>query len=305
MRKKASIFVLATVALLYGLSYTYDYLIRKNDFNKVWWLGQIENKNFDFVFLGNSRVYTMLQTDIIEKSWDQKGLNISLDGANLAQQYLMLHSFLKNNNRTKKLYFNIDFTELAMQQNSDMRVWCFLPYLNDDEICSTLKENYGNKMLAWKYIPFYKYMEFNSKIGLLTVANSIFHIEKKPFNDHGDFLNTPNRKFNLKDTFANKIIEPKNINLIYFEKILHLCKEKNIESHLYTAPVNTIISRTWVNRKDIIDKYILPVASKYGADYIDYTELPLSSNPDLFADVTHLNAEGRSQWMKFVEKFVH
>ena len=299
------IFIVATVALLYGLSFTYDYFIRKNDFNKVWWLDHFRNKKYDFVFLGNSRVYTMIRTDTLERSWNQKGLNISLDGADLAQQYLMLHSFLKNNNRTKKLYFNIDFSELAMQQNNDMRVWCFLPYLNDYEIYSTLKENYGNKVFAWKYIPFYKYTEFNSKIGLLTVANSFFYLEKKPFNSYGDFMNVPNRKFNLKDTFADKIIEPKYLNILYFEKILQLCKENKIELHLYTAPVNKIISRTWLNRKDIINKFILPLAGKYGADYTDYTELPLSENPDLFADVTHLNSEGRSQWMKYVEKFPH
>ena len=306
MAKKVIIFILVTIAGFYTLNYTYDYFIRKNDFNKVWWLDHIKNKEYDFAFLGHSRVYTMIQTDTLEKYWNKKGINISLDGSNISQQYLMLYLFLKNGNTVKDVYYNIDFNEFENHLNNEMRVWCFLPYIYDDVVYTELGKAYGEKRaFCWRYLPFYKNVEFNSKIGFLSVANSIIKLEKKPFNKYGDFKGISNHKGKIGRNYQPNNIYPQLLNLEEFRNILTICKKNNIRLHLYTTPVWKETREGIMNIDMIKNRIILPLAKEYGATYEDFTFNPLAENRDLFLDNTHFNSEGVNQWMKYVEKFPH
>ena len=303
MRKNTIIFILSTIVGLYALNYLYDFMIKKDTFNKVWWMNHIHDKNYDFAFLGNSRVYTMIRTDSLEKKWHQKGINISLDGSNLAQQYMLLYQFLKNGNTVKDLYLNIDFSNLEGKLDHELRVWCFLPYIYDDTIYSGIKACFGNRAFYWRYIPFYKNIEFNSRIGIFTVGNAIVNLEKKPFNKYGDFTNVSKHKGKIGVSYPANSIKPKAENVRQFEKILVICKEHQIKLHIYTAPMWKEVRDKYLNLPDIKSNYIVRLADKYGAEYHDYTNLSIADSANYFADNTHLNLKGVDAWMKYVEDF--
>lgn len=109
------------------------------------------------------------------------------------QHYLLLEHFLANGNKIHDLYMDLPIVKMNYDLNSTTRIWCFLPYINSDTaVASEIRRQFDYQtMFYWKYIPFFKYAEFNSKIGPITVISKFVKIAPNPYNEWGDQKHVP------------------------------------------------------------------------------------------------------------------
>jgi len=292
-------FVILTVVLFYGLDSVYTYIIKRDNFDKVWWMAKIENKNYDFALIGASRVYAMVQTDTLENRWHKKGIDIALDGSNIMEQYLILKKFYSNHNTVKDLFVELDVINMGYKMNSDFRVWCFLPFIKDDEsVYLELGENFDQRrVFCWKYVPFYRYVDFNSKLGPITILNAFMKFQKPPYTKTGDWqgkmlrsINNENKNPDLPKKTAFMIVA--KVQYDYLEKIMKLCDDNGTKVHLYTPPFYYNRFKVCRNFNEILHDYIYPICTKHHADYRSFCEMDIAHNPAYFEDYLHINYFG-------------
>ncbi len=307
MQKKALtngiIFLVLSVILFYCLDFVTGTILKRDDFDKVRWMAKIKQRKYDYAFLGDSRVYMMMKMGKLDSSWHKKGIDLALESSNIMEQYLILKKFIQNGNSIHDLFINVDYFIIIKPTNSIYRTWCFLPFIGEDDfVYEEMKRSFGsNQAWCWKYIPYYKYAEFNSKLGVFVALNSIFKFVKVSFDNNGDDYNgefISHYKTNSLDSSVFKPVKvPKQykveaINLYYLEKIGILCEENHIRAHAYSAPYFSRNFETLSKGDSIFKRYIFPTVINAYADYHSFSNLPISKNPLCFADPLHANPKG-------------
>ncbi len=289
LAKNIVLFLVMTLALLFVLDKIFTTAITHDNYNKVWWMWGIKNQSYDYVILGNSRPLTNLSPVIIDKKFSTKGINLSLDDAQISSTYLMLKKFLlENNNATKSLILNIDPWRLNGLSKEETRIWCFLPYISDTSVYNHFQSFYPIKSVMWKHIPFYKYVDYNTKIGIHTIINTKLNVLKNPFDNKGYWPKNGN-ELNHKKKCANYkkvIVNQKSNAAIYFEKIITLCRNKDIKLMIFSSPVYNTCKQK--NVSNSFDKYI----KSLHVPYKNHLSLYGQADSSYFYDNTHLNKVG-------------
>jgi hypothetical protein len=299
-------FILISLLILWGADYIYGYFLRHDQFSKVCWLYSKKNYPARFGILGASRVYTMMNTEEVSAAKKVKGINISIDGASIMEQYVMLRRYVENNPDLKELYFNTDFYDLDKNINTDFRLWYFLPYIEKDSVLAEeTKRVYGlEHYLLWRYVPFYKYANYNSRYLIQLTRNLAKNYAHQEFNQAGDALFE--KAGSMPEYPPGKLltISVTPLQQLYLEKILSLCQQHHIRVHLYTAPVYRSRYVCYTNRYELLDSFFRPLLKKYQADMYIFCELPMCSNASLFSNPVHLNKTGTDSFVKnFVAAF--
>ena len=155
--------------LIYGQ--IQNYVFRNGDYNKAQWINQKTNTSFDVIFIGNSRSALFGLND---KSI--KYINLSDDGSGLKTTYLQLYLFFKNNNKTNKVLWDVDVYTLNNRFSDNKRSPRWLPFFNDPEIYSVLKnDHYVFKF--YKFFPAISYSAFKYDWNLASLANNLFKLK--------------------------------------------------------------------------------------------------------------------------------
>ncbi|MBI3235286.1 MAG: hypothetical protein HYZ42_14840 [Bacteroidetes bacterium] len=253
--KRSSLFVGLFVLIILGLHLIHQSVFRNEQNSKFGRVFNLKNKTFDYIFLGNSRTLINAQVDTLNTITKLKGYNLGLDGSNALHQYLLLNSFLKNNNKTRVLFFNIDPWGVQLKLTNKQRIYGFLPHIDDDTIYTHLKNNFGNRAWLWRNVPYFKYIEFNSRLGIIPLINNISGTYKDPINSSGDHILT--NKKSMKEAEAQKperiLIRPENIH--YLKLIHDLCVSHHIKFVAYTSPVIPVYYNRYTNI-DSVNQYL-------------------------------------------------
>lgn len=272
-------FILAIALLIISMMFlaavTYDYVYINNSTprNKTQHVIQLENQNFDYVFLGSSRVENHINNNLIKQKLNKDVINLGISGANLSDNLLLLKVFIQNN-KCKELWLQLDYM-FNTDNMSDIVGTDILPYIYSNNIVSNHIKTYNDDYLYLKYIPFYKYMSSDYKIGFREFYFNL--ISKKV-------------KYNLKDGFIpkegnyvnNNFKLPTHINdqNNSLNEIITICAKEKIKLVLFTAPFSK-------NTENI--SYIDSLKSKF-PNLKDYSRL--FDDNKYFKDKGHLNFEG-------------
>lgn len=247
--------------------------------NKLQFVLKNENQNYNAVFIGSSRVANHIDTYYLDALTGEKNINLGVEGANYADNLLLLKLFVKNKNTAKKIFLQLDhfyeFNEMSAIANSDA-----LPFIRNEIVQSHFKK-YDKKYFSYYYFPFYRYLSADFKIGFREFFMSA--INKKPKIDL-NYGYIPKLEIgNLKTPEElPKTIAKSNI---FVNEIIQLCSENNIELILFCAPFSS-------NIKEI--SYIDKLKMKYPNLY-NYSK---TMDDISFSNSTHLNNEG-------AKKFTH
>ncbi len=258
-------------AVLLDIFYTFIYL-KSSQRNKIVNVINSESRNYDIIFMGSSRT----QNHIVTKLFIDKGFktfNYGMNGSRLNETALLLELMLERHYKIKNLVLDVD---LNINSNSDAEgiKAMFMPYLHTSK---TIREHYKN-MESYNlllYTPFYRYINYEAKIGFREMFFSA--IQKKSFalNNYG-FVELTNQgtdmNMNLKD------YSPKQ-NFAY-EKIKLLCQKNKINFIPITMPICTnTINRNYFNEIDTV----YPEVHHYENAVID---------DRYFSSCGHMNTEG-------------
>ena len=211
--------VLLAVVLDFG--YTPAYLNSKSR-DKVSDVFKSKARSYDVVILGSSRANNHFVTRIFEKN-GLKTFNYGMSGGHLYEASLLLKLMIERNYEIKNLILEADLN-LSNDKQSEGVAAKFLPYIHRSEIIKNYFEQESNFNELY-YIPFYRYLKFDSKIGSRELFNTI--IQKKTVaNENGGYYALGvNKKGNMKNNILS--LNPLKRNK-YYEEIKQLCKTNNI-----------------------------------------------------------------------------
>lgn len=222
-------FVLALTAVALDFIYTSCY-IASNSRTKVDYLYQSKNLQYDVVFLGSSRVANHFVPSIFNKK-GLKSFNFGLTRSRLEESALMLKLMIERNYKIKNLVLQVDLNINSNDHSEAIRS-LFMPYLHQSEII----RNHYNKIAEYNqllYIPFYRYMHYDARIGFRELYKTALHEKTNALNDAGFYPLLKNQR-PMVAADLSKYYPKKNVG---YEEIKLICKQNNINLIAITTPM--------------------------------------------------------------------
>jgi hypothetical protein len=277
MSKKFLVFIakllliIVISAVVLDVLYTLVYL-KSSKRNKIEYVYNSKGKSLDVIFMGSSRT----QNHMMAKLFNDKGIkayNFGMSGSKLDETALLLKLMLERNYKIKNIILDVDLN-LNSNSKSEGTKALYMPYLHCSE---TIRNHYKteasyNKLL---YIPFYRYIEGDAKIGFREMFFSVTDKKTNALDNFGYFPlkgQGRNMKYDLSD------YKPKR-NFAY-EEIKAICKKNNI--HLISIA-------TPMCQECASDAYFNSIKSVYPEVY-NY-ENKVTDDKD-FASCGHMNIDG-------------
>lgn len=166
--------VIVVIALLYLLELLYTHTYKNgNPRNKVSYVLSMNDTYIDYIFLGSSRVDNNIDAEIIKTVTGKKALNLGIQAAKLNDLFFMLQLLKKQNITAEIVFIQVDYV-YNMDGTSEILKSYLMPYIDDDLISTYIKERDSN-YYKLKYVPFYKYLVFDYKLGFREHFNTFIN----------------------------------------------------------------------------------------------------------------------------------
>lgn len=274
------IVILIITAIALDAIYTAVYHRTKSR-NKISYLYNSKDQNYDVVFLGSSRV----NNHFVPKIFNEQGyktFNFGLTRSRLQESALMLKLMVERNYKIKNLILQVDLNINSNDHSEAIRS-LFMPYLHTSETIRNHYKNIGeyNQLL---YIPFYRYMNYDARIGFREWYQSAANKRTNALDNDGFYPLLKNERPMVPADLSN--YSPKR-NAAY-EEIKAICKKNNINLIAISTPmcIETINRDYFKHLQDI------------------YPEIRSFENTvtddKYFSTCGHLNKQGAEEFTKVV-----
>jgi hypothetical protein len=276
---KGCALLLVTLVLL-DVLYTAVYL-QSDSRSKIDYLYNSKDKNYDVVFLGSSRVNNHFVPEIFNKA-GYKTFNFGITRSRLDESALMLQMMVERNYKIKHLILQVDLN-INTNDHSEAIRSLFMPYLHTSK---TIREYYSNlpEYNQLLYIPFYRYMHYDARIGFREMYYSAIHKKTNVLEYDGfhPLLNGPDK---LVPADLSKYYPKRNKG---YETIKAICKKNNIYLIALTTPMcMETINRDYFNHIQKVYPEILRFENAVTDD-------------KYFSTCGHLNKDGAIEYTKVV-----
>lgn len=270
--------ILIVLLCILDMVYTNIYANKKGIRNKIEFILQNKNKQYDFVFLGSSRVEFHINTPLINSQTGKKSLNLGTSGQTLTESFLTLKLLIEQNIKAEKYFIQVDESDLIeTNKKSFIGASYFMPFIKNPEIEKHLKK-YDVDYFQDTKIPFYRYMNYGYKIGYRELLLKIGNKNREKGFYIG--LETVMKKDTTSVQFKNKYSSE------FINEIKEYGKSKEIKLILYTSPYynvkNQEVFKETLSKNDI-------------AYYIDSIK-----KVNYFKDGGHLNKFGADKFTKMI-----
>ncbi|MEC4003731.1 hypothetical protein OX283_003615 [Flavobacterium sp. SUN052] len=286
--KQFSVFLLKSFAILIitmvllDVAYTVIYL-QSNSRSKIDYLYNSKDKNYDVVFLGSSRV----NNHFVPRIFNEQGystFNFGITRSRLEESNLMLQLMLERNYKIKTLILQVDLN-INTNDHSEAIRSLFMPYLHSSKTIRNFYKNIPeyNQLL---YIPFYRYMHYDARVGFREAYNSAIHKKTNALDNKGFYpLMTDERPMVPAD--LSKYYPKRNKA---YEEIKAICKKNNINLIAMTTPMcMETINRDYFNHLQLIYPEIRRFENAVTDD-------------KYFSTCGHMNKDGAIEFTKIVFK---
>ncbi|GGA86105.1 hypothetical protein GCM10008015_28500 [Flavobacterium palustre] len=214
--------------MLLDYGYTSIYL-KSNSRNKIEYVYNSKNRNYDVVILGSSRANNHFVSEMFKKK-GLKTFNYGISGGHLFEADLMLKLMLERNYKIKTVILETDLN-LSNDKRSETVAAKFLPYIHDSEIIKRHFENEADFNELY-YLPFYRYINFDALIGFREMYKTLSQ-QPTSLLDKGGYYALGNKKGNMKNDIRNL----KPLRNKYYEAIKRLCKANKINCIAVMTPM--------------------------------------------------------------------
>ena len=266
--------------VIYLLDVVYSTIYNENSCvrNKIKFVFNSEVKDYDYIFLGSSRVEFHVDTELIEDITNKKSLNLGVSGQNLPETFLFFKLLLEQGFRAEKYFIQVDISDLKKVKNSSfIGASYFMPYITNKNIADHIKRYDEDYFLDYN-LPFYRYINYGYTIGYRELLLNIFGKERK----EKFFIGL---KSNLQNKEATTVFN-ENYDNSLLNEINDFAKLKGIKVLFFSSPYyNPVNSEPY-------EEFCLKNGIK---SYVD-------SIPDIqyFKDADHLNNNGATKLTKLL-----
>lgn len=224
------VIALILIAIILDGLYTAIFFQSKNR-GKIESVFNSEARKYDVVILGSSRA----NNHFVSQMFEEKGLktfNYGMSGGHLFEASLMLKLMIERQYEIKNVILEADLN-LSNDQESDGVSAKFLPYIHNSKL---IKDHFsGQKNFnELYYIPFYRYIKFDSKIGFREIYNIAGGKATNALDNLGYYPLVKHKNGNMKNNIVNLNPLPKNK---YYEEIKDICKANNINFIAIMTPM--------------------------------------------------------------------
>ena len=286
--------IIFLVLLTLDKYYTHYYTSHLNVCQKPDWIFSHKNQVYNLTFIGNSRVYNMLDAPQLEKKLNKSVINIGITGSNLSEQFIILDQFYKRGNKANFLVLQLDMISFDYSKLPfKLHLPTYMNLFNDVQVQEVYRDNSPmHKYLIWKYIPFARYMEFSNRYVLYKALKSGFECNQNLGYDSlrgGVYENIPYRDNN--HAYRYWTVNPTDWK--YFNKIVELAKVNQTRLIFYTAPFYSETRRFQLNTVAVY-KLIRRQADSLHVPYLqfDTPNYKMANDTLNFYDNNHFNEKG-------------
>lgn len=224
------ILITVLIAVVLDGLYTAVFFQSKNR-GKIETVVNSKAQNYDVLILGSSRA----NNHFVAQMFEDKGLktfNYGMSGGHLFEADLLLKLMIERHYKIKNVILEADLN-LSHQGRADGISSRSLPYLHNSEV---IKKHFSEEedFNYLYYIPFYRYIKFDSQIGVREVFSNLIHKKTSHLQNLGyhplegiENGNMKNNIVNLKPLLHNK----------YYEEIKAICKANNIKFIAVMTPM--------------------------------------------------------------------
>ena len=272
------------VMTVLDIGYTYVYAHAKPR-SKVQLVMNAPPQHYDAIVLGSSRAANHVVTELFAKR-GVKAYNMGMSGSTLCENGLMLKLFFERGNTADKVLLQLDVNFRGVGSAPGIKA-LFMPYLMSNETVYRHYLKYDKaSTVAYRYVPFYRYCSFDSKIGVRELTMSLFGKRGKDI-ENGGFIPLKG-VLESKDKFVmDKEVRKKNSD---YDDIVATCRLNHVPLVSFTAPFCAYI----VNAD-----YFLKL-KKVVPDLYDYSGVVKADS--LFATCGHMNEKGARVFTEYLLK---
>ena len=278
-------FILIAILLLaVVLDWGYTTIFQQSSIRgKIEYVYHASPQQYDVVFLGSSRANNHFVAPLFEEK-GIKTFNYGMSASHLFEASLLLKLMIERKFVIKKLILETDMNLANETRDAGISAQ-FLPYLHDSQI---IKDHFAVEQDFWKlyYIPFYRYLAFDAKIGFREMNRSWRQVPTNYLDNLGYHPLGGKKKGNMK----NDIRKMKPLDNRYYKEIKAICKANNIELIALMTPMCS-------NVKGM--EYFDKVKSKY-PEIHNYEKAV--EGDQYFSSCGHLNDEGARLFTKIILK---
>lgn len=250
---------------------------------KIEYVYHASPQQYDVVFLGSSRANNHFVAPLFEEK-GIKTFNYGMSASHLFEASLLLKLMVERKFVIKKLILETDMNLANETRDAGISAQ-FLPYLHDSQI---IKDHFSVEQDFCKlyYIPFYRYLAFDAKIGFREMNRSWRQVPTNYLDNLGYHPLGGKKKGNMK----NDIRKMKPLDNRYYKEIKVICKANNIELIALMTPMCSN-----VKGMDYFDR----VKSKY-PEIHNYEKAV--EGDQYFSSCGHLNDEGARMFTTIILK---
>ncbi|MCE3227907.1 MAG: hypothetical protein K0S32_2458 [Bacteroidetes bacterium] len=264
----------------------------------------VSGQKYDVAFLGSSRVFNIVDPVLCDSLLHANTINLGIGGAAYAENYLVLHEFLKKN-QIRALCLQADLWGVIPGDKAYSHPFSeekYLYLIGDNKVDSIYKANSNPlKFYFRKYIPFFKYAEFNNIFSPDKMLLGINHDNPDNFNRSKGAALLSGRKegviFARWDSTRLQKSEISRNSVLSLCNIIELAKSRGIAVVLFCAPAYQPFMKELPLNATARDT-IQNIADRYGVPYFDFQKSDISLDTNMFRDYTHLNKEGATGFTK-------
>jgi hypothetical protein len=276
--------VVAVLLLAVVLDWGYTTIFQQSsNRGKIEYVYHANPQQYDVVFLGSSRANNHFVAPLFEEK-GIKTFNYGMSASHLFEASLLLKLMVERKFVIKKLILETDMNLANETRDAGISAQ-FLPYLHDSEI---IKDHFSVEQDFWKlyYIPFYRYLAFDAKIGFREMNRSWRQVPTNYLDNLGYHPLGGKKKGNMK----NDIRKMQPLDNRYYKEIKAICKANNIELIALMTPMCSNVKGL-----DYFDR----VKSKYPEihNYENAVE-----GDEYFSSCGHLNDEGARKFTAIILK---
>lgn len=268
-----TIIILLLLAVVLDVLYTYVFLQSKNR-GKIETVFNSKAQKYDVVILGSSRANNHFVTPMFEEK-GLKAFNYGMSGGHLFEASLLLKLMIERKYEIKNLILEADLN-LANDHQAEGISAKFLPYLHSSDVIKKHFESQEDFKELY-YIPFYRYIKYDSKIGFREVYKTAKAEKTSLLDNQGYYPLLKHKKGNMKNNIVN--LNPLAHNK-YYEEIKAICKANNINFIAIMTPMC----------ENVVGMNYFDKVKKAYPEIHNYENVVVENN--YFSSCGHMNDEG-------------
>ncbi|WP_158727930.1 MULTISPECIES: hypothetical protein [unclassified Flavobacterium] len=232
--KQFLIFTVKTLVLLFLLLVVLDFLytsvyLQSSNRGKIDYVYNSVAHDYDVVVLGSSRA----NNHFVAPMFAEKGLktfNFGMSGGHLFEASLLLKLMVERKYTIKNVILETDLN-LSNEKRDDGVSSRFLPFVHHSK---TIRDHFSKEQdfNELYYVPFYRYVAFDSKIGFREMFFNAIHKKTNHLLNMG-YYPLSEEKGNMKNNISNL----KPLRNKYYEEIKQLCRDNRINLIAVMTPM--------------------------------------------------------------------